>query len=315
MKIAVTGGLGYIGSRLIKSLLSYGHEVMILDNLSTPVESHIAGVKINQCDITDPECLKGIKAPGFNILLHLAAQSSGAYSFEHPDEDIRINVLGTLNMINWCRDNDIPRIVFASSFTVYGDHPESEILSEDLSCQPKAIYALSKLTCENLLRIYAEPHGISWNALRMFNVYGPGQDLSRRDQGMVSIFMGIVREQSHVGVQGSLKRFRDFIFIDDVIQGWEKCISNDNPDYYNKVYNLGSGSKMHVGTMINILIEAFGKSGQVSVGEAGSTPGDIRGCYADISAIKQDLGYQPKYSFHLGIKLMVDWANSLDKVA
>ena len=98
------------------------------------------------------------------------------------------------------------------------------MLSEDVICKPKSIYALSKFTCEQLFKIYAEPHGIKWNVLRMFNIYGPGQDLSRSDQGMVSIFLNIVRNNDYVGVQGSLDRFRDFIYIDDVVQGWERYI-------------------------------------------------------------------------------------------
>ncbi len=241
MKIVITGGCGYLGSNIAKRLLSAGHEILIIENFSTSVRNELKDCQIVKCDITNPKELENLKATGYDVLLHLAAQSSGPKSFDIPDIDIKINILGTLNMINWCRDNDIKRILFASSFVVYGDNPNTEILSEVEACNPKSIYALSKYASEQLLKIYAEPLGIQWNALRMFNIYGPGQDLSRNDQGIVSIFLNIVRNNNYVGVQGSLDRFRDFIYIDDVVQGWELCLLNN--EFPNQIYNLGSGVK------------------------------------------------------------------------
>ncbi len=311
MKIAITGGFGYIGSRLVERLVGQGHEVLILDNLSTSVTRERYGADYRQCDITDADSLARVDARGFDVLMHLAAQSSGAFSFEHPEEDIRINVIGTLNMIDWCRRNGIPRILFASSFTVYGDQPGFEQLSEQMPCKPKAVYALSKHTCENLLRIYAEPHGIAWNALRMFNVYGPGQDLGRADQGMVSIFLGMLREGDYVGVKGSLDRFRDFIYIDDVLNGWECCLGNDNPAFFNRVYNLGSGTRTSVGFLIRSIADAMGKGERAVIEEIGTTPGDILGCYADISAFRRELGYRPEWTLHQGLREMIAWSQSL----
>ena len=114
-------------------------------------------------------------------------------------------------MIKWCENNSVYRILFASSFVVYGDNLEQPRAIENDHCNPKSIYALSKYYCERLLEIYAQPRGINWNILRMFNVFGPGQDMSRDDQGMVSIFLKIVKDSDFVGVQGRLDRFRDFI--------------------------------------------------------------------------------------------------------
>ena len=307
MKIAITGGCGYVGSKIAQRLLSAGHEILIIENFSTSVMDELKDCQIVKCDITNPKDLANLKATGYDALLHLAAQSSGPKSFEIPDIDIKINILGTLNMINWCRDNDIDRILFASSFVVYGDNPNTEVLSEDEICNPKSIYALSKYTCEQLLKSYAEPHGIKWNVLRMFNIYGPGQDLSRNDQGMVSIFLNIVRNNDYVGVKGSLDRFRDFIYIDDVVQGWERCLFNN--EFPNQIYNLGSGMKTHLSSLLDILIEAYGKTGQVKIEEIGTTPGDIMGCYADISKISDQLGYNPKFSLKKGIEHFKEWAS------
>ena len=184
-------------------------------------------------------------------------------------------------------------------------HPHTEILTEEEACHPKSVYALSKYTCEQLLKVYATPHGIDWDVLRMFNVYGPGQDLSRNDQGMVSIFLNLVKNSNYIGVQGRLDRFRDFIFIDDVVQGWERCLLNTT--YRNQIYNLGSGQKTYLSELIDKLIEAYQKTGLVTVEEVGKTQGDILGCYADITKISKNLGYQPQFNLEKGIQEFKDW--------
>ncbi|MCZ6820881.1 MAG: NAD-dependent epimerase/dehydratase family protein [Calditrichaeota bacterium] len=310
MRVVITGGYGYIGSRIANHLIANGHEVRIIDNLRSSVSADLPDCELLQGDITDYETLKTIKARGFDALLHLAAQSSGPLSAEIPDVDIKINVLGTLNMIKWCRDNNIPRMVFASSFVVYGDHSDKEQLREDDSCEPKSIYALSKHTCEQLLRIYATPLGVNWNVLRMFNVYGVGQDLKRSDQGMVSIFLNLVKNNDYIPVKGRLDRFRDLIYIEDVVQGWEKCLLNDQ--HPNEIYNLGTGTKSEISTLIETLIDALGKTGKVMVEEVGETPGDIAGCFADIRKISTDLRYRPQYDLRKGVHKMVEWARTID---
>jgi len=308
MKIVVTGGCGYLGSKIIEKLLLAGHEILIIENFTTSVKNKLDKCKIIHCDITNPSDLAKVKVKNYDVLLHLAAQSSGPKSFEIPDIDIKINILGTLNIINWCRDNSISRILFASSFVVYGDNLDSEILSEDNICRPKSVYALSKFTSEQLFKIYAEPHGIKWNAIRMFNIYGPGQDLTRNDQGMVSIFLNLVKNNNYIGVQGSLDRFRDFVYIDDVVQGWELCLLNDkNP---NQIYNIGSGTKTYLSNLIDNLINICNKTGEVKVEEVGSTQGDIKGCFADISKASKDFGFKPKISLNEGLKIFKNWADT-----
>ena len=148
MKVVITGGCGFVGSKIAERLLFGGLEVLIIENFTTSVKNDFKNCQVVKCDITSPEALDVIKVKGFDVLLHLAAQSSGPKSFDVPEIDIKINILGTLNMINWCTKNDIGRILFASSFVVYGDNPNIEKFSEDMICNPKSIYALSKHTCE-----------------------------------------------------------------------------------------------------------------------------------------------------------------------
>lgn len=312
MKILITGGMGYIGSNIISRLRKENHEVTIIDNFSTNITNSHADTEIERADITNYESLKVIAKKGyFDAILHLAAQSSGALSFKEPELDMKVNILGTLNIIRLCEYLEIPRILFASSFTVYGDNPSHEMLNESLSCDPKSIYGIGKLTGEQYLKVYAEKLGINWNALRMFNVYGPGQDLSRKDQGIVSIFLSYVADGNYVPVQGRLDRFRDLVYIDDIVEAWVLCLKNNNCK--NQVFNVGSGVKTTIGDLINQIIKIYNKDVKVEV--VGNTPGDIMGCYADISKISSLLGYKPKYDLESGLKLFKQWADQLSEVS
>jgi len=154
------------------------------------------------------------------------------------------------------------------------------------------------------LTTYAQVKGIKWNALRMFNVYGPGQDITKGDQGVVGIFMNMLLKQDVVQVKGSLDRFRDLVHVDDVIQGWDLCLHSD---IYNESYNLGSGTKTTYRDLIVSLAKVMGKEETLKLEELPGTPGDMMGCYADITKIKKQLQFSPKYDLESGIKDMYDW--------
>ena len=287
--------------------LKNNNEVIIIDNFSNAINQIKNDVDIIECNITDTNSLNKIELSNVDAVLHLAAQSSGPKSIDIPEKDININIIGTLNIINWCIKNKVPKILFASSFVVFGDQAK-ECLDETDYCFPKSIYALSKLYCERLLDIYACHYGINWNVLRQFNVYGPGQDLSRMDQGMVSIFMKLVMDQDYIGVKGSLERFRDFIYIEDVITGWELCLFDQK--YNNQIYNLGSGTKTNIVDLIYALAEIFNKREKITIKQTENTPGDMLGCYANISKISEQLKFQPKFKLLSGLQNMADWAIS-----
>ena len=239
-KVLVTGGFGFVGARIIAQLRSRGLEVVVLEHPAAQVPRGMEDLQVLRADIADEGSLGAVKLPGVDAVLHLAAQSSGPRSFSIPLVDVRLNIVGTLNTINWCVDNQVDRLLFASSFVIYGDHPQIEALHEDTPCRPKSVYATSKLACEHLLMNYAQPKGIRWNALRMFNVYGPGQDITKPDQGVVGIFMNMLLQKDDVQVKGRLDRFRDLIFIDDVVQGWDRCLQSNA---FNQAFNLGTGDK------------------------------------------------------------------------
>jgi UDP-glucose 4-epimerase len=305
-KLLVTGGFGFIGSQLVRHLRAQGLEVAVMEHPGAAAQADLADVQVLRADITDEESLARAKLDGVDAVLHLAAQSSGPRSFSVPVLDVKLNVLGTLNTINWCLENGIDRLLFASSFVVYGDHPDREALDEDVPCRPKSVYATSKLACEHLLANYAQPKGIRWNALRMFNVYGPGQDITKPDQGVVGIFMNMLLQRDVVQVKGSMDRFRDLIFIDDVIQGWERCL---RASAYNQVFNLGTGQRTTFEGLIRSLARVMGKSERLRIEESAGTPGDMKGCVADLSRIAGALGYAPQFPLLAGLEQMWSWVD------
>lgn len=303
-KILITGGFGFIGARFVKHFQSKNIEVVVMEHPASKKPDNFPECEIVRGDITERTFIDTVKVENVDAVLHLAAQSSGPRSFSIPETDIKINILGTLNTIDWCIANKIDRFLFASSFVIYGDHPDKEALDEKTYYLPKSVYATSKLACEHLLTTYAQVKGIRWNALRMFNVYGPGQDITKGDQGVVGIFMNMLLKQDTVQVKGRLDRFRDLIHVDDVIQGWDLCLFSD---VYNESYNLGSGSKTTYKDLIESLAKAMGKIETLQIEELPGTPGDMMGCYADITKIKSQLHFSPKYDVETGIKDMYDW--------
>ena len=311
MKVVITGGCGYVGSKIVKKLVKSNHEIIIFDRASAALNIFKnKNIEFLDIDITNYEKLKLLRIKNIDAVMHLAAQSSGPRSIEIPHVDIDINIIGTLNMIKWSSLNQVKKIIFASSFVVYGDQLSNEKVSEESITNPKSIYALSKFYSEKLFDIYASHLGIKWNILRMFNIYGPGQDLSRADQGMVSIFMNLVMKNDYVEVKGSLDRFRDFVYIDDVVNAWELCLlDNDNN---NQIYNLGSGEKTTVKFLIDTLSKIFNKE-NIIIRESEGTPGDILGCYSDISKISNKLGYKPQFNIENGLLAMSEWAKSVKK--
>jgi UDP-glucose 4-epimerase len=309
-KVLVTGGFGFIGSRLVRRLRAGGLEVAVMEHPDARVPPGLEDVQVLRADITDEVSLAAAKVSGVDALLHLSAQSSGPRSFSIAVLDVKLNVLGTLNTINWCTDNQIQRLLFASSFVVYGDHPEREALAEDVPCRPKSVYATSKLACEHLLANYAQPKGIRWNSLRMFNVYGPGQDITKPDQGVVGIFMNMLLHSDVVQVKGRLDRFRDLIYIDDVIQGWENCLRSQA---YNQIFNLGTGTGTTYDQLIRALAAVMGKADRVRIEELAGTPGDMLGCVADLTRSRGALGFAPAYQLTDGLQAMWRWVQSGQK--
>ena len=213
--------------------------------------------------------------------------------------------MSTINVINFARMNKIKKIIFSSTFTVYGNN-KKEKLAETENCNPQSFYAISKYSSERYLIKLCEKFKIKWNILRFFNVYGPGQDLSRTDQGIVSIFLDLIRNKNNIDVNGSLKRFRDLIYIDDVIKALTLTLKDKKN--FNQIYNVGTGKKTTVKKLIQSISKLYGKEKLLKVKVTNPTPGDILGCYSDQKKIKKDLKFKAKFNLSQGLKLFKDWA-------
>ena len=189
--------------------------------------------------------------------------------------------------------------------SVYGDENECPVF-ESSNIKPKTFYAVGKLASEHYLRMYAQ-FGIKTTALRFNNVYGPGQNMANLRQGMVSIFLAQAIKTKHILVMGAKDRFRDFVYIDDVVNAVLSAEKSNENELYN-VYNVATGIKTTVEELVNAIID--GLPYDVTVEYNGSTPGDQFGIFCDFSKIEKNCGWKPKVKLSEGMKIMTDWALS-----
>jgi UDP-glucose 4-epimerase len=303
--ILITGGAGFIGSNLAERCLREGHNVYVADNLLTGKSENVPKeASFILMDISKEEDYKKLPEVNFDVVMHLAAQSSGEISDEKPELDISINALGTLLLLRWSIQKKVKRFLYASSMAVYGD-PKAVPVSEEDACRPLSFYGITKLAGENYVQHYSRK-GLNTTCFRMFSVYGPGQDMENLKQGMVSIYMAYILKNQPIHVKGSKERFRDFTYIDDVVDGWMTVL--DKPKTFGGIYNLAGGEKTTVGVLVEKEIKAFNLPGDYPVKYAGTTPSDQFGLYADISKIRSDAHWTPKTSLQEGLKKMAEWA-------
>ena len=182
----VTGAAGFIGSALAAELIQNGHTVVTIDNLSTGYETNIPdGVEFILGDCGDNETIKKIPKRNYDAIFHIAGQSSGEISFDNPVYDISTNTVSTLLLLDYARQHGCDRFIYAGTMSVYGMQPEKPV-NEDSHCSPSSFYGVGKLASEHYLKIY-QPFGIDTTSLRLFNVYGPGQNLENLRQGYFSL--------------------------------------------------------------------------------------------------------------------------------
>lgn len=304
----VTGGAGFIGSKLSKSLINQGHKVYIIDNLSTGYKSNIPDEAIFlEANVYSDEIFEfsNIK---FDAIYHIAGQSSGEVSFEDPVYDLRTNAESTLLLLDLAKKCDCKRFIYASTMSVYGKQPNKPI-DEKATPVPTSFYGVGKLASEHYLRIYEES-GINTTCLRLYNVYGPGQNLENMQQGMVSIFLSFMLQNKPIHIKGSKDRFRDFIYIDDVVNAFIEVYDNKNS--YGEIFNVATGVKTTIEELVKALIKSFGLSAnEYEYYFEGSTPGDQFGIFASIDHIKNKINWSPEYQLDEGLKRMVKWAKEL----
>jgi UDP-glucose 4-epimerase len=299
-QILITGVAGFIGSHVARRFLREdGYRVIGVDDLSVGRPANVPpGVEFIQGDLATASTVATL--PGCRKILHLAGQSSGEISFDNPVDDLRMNTVATLNLIRYGIDNRVERLVYASSMSVYGA-VEDAPTSETHECRPLSGYGVGKLASEGYLRVYR--NRLPSVSLRMFNVYGPGQDMSNLRQGMVSIYLAQALARGRIEVKGSLDRFRDFIFIDDVVEAWFRAATRTAA--LGATLNVGTGIRTTVADLLDRICALLpGCSYHTTSG----TPGDQSGIYADVSSARAALGLERCTPLGAGLPRFITWA-------
>lgn len=301
MKYLVTGAAGFIGSAIAKKLLAQGNEVITIDNLSTgKIENIPRGCTFINGDDYDENILSRIADEEYDAIIHIAGQSSGEVSFENPAYDLKTNTLSTLFLLQIARKNGCKKFIYASSMSVYGD-AQPDLVTEDTVAVPKSFYAVGKLASENYMRIFSK-FGIQCTALRFFNVFGVGQNLDNMKQGMASIYLAQAIKNGHIVVKGSGDRFRDFVYVDDVVASVLLALERGGEMF--EIYNVSNERKIYVSDIVQYIEK---KIPNVTHEYIEGTPGDQHGIYGKADKIKS-IGWKPEWSFEKGMDKMIEWA-------
>jgi len=299
----VTGAAGFIGSCLAHKLIKEKNEVVTIDNLSTGFKDAIPdGVIFYEGNCHDNSIIEKMEPYKFDAIFHVAGQSSGEISFEDPVYDLQSNTQSTLQLLKLALKIKCKKFIYASTMSVYGVQPDRPI-SEIDEVRPVSMYAVGKLASEHYLRIFQQ-YGLQTTSLRLFNVYGEGQNLLNLKQGMVSIYLAQALKNKHILVKGSPERYRDLIHIDDAVNAFIYAYNRDGND--DKIYNVSTREKTTVVCLIEKIINILNEN--ISVEYSGSTPGDQFGIYGDFSKMKSELGWSPEVNLNEGLNRMINWA-------
>lgn len=245
-----------------------------------------------------------MKYYNFSAIVHIAGQSSGEVSFENPIYDLNTNTKSTLLLLQLAKKIGCKKFVYASSMSVYGDHEEECVDETSVTC-PKSFYAVGKLASENYMRIFSA-NDMQCTALRFFNVYGVGQNMDNLKQGMFSIYLAQALKNHHIVVKGSKDRFRDFVYIDDVVDSVLLALQRSNGENF-EIFNVSSGEKRTVEELIETIKERLPWD-DITAEYVEGTPGDQHGIYGKNKKIGEMLGWWPRVDFESGTAQMIDWA-------
>ena len=304
--ILITGGLGFIGSNIANELLDE-NEVLILDNLSTG--------KINNLKDTNHENLKIVKedirntdlndlTSNIDYIFHLAAMASVPLSIDEPVECSDINVNATIKLLKSAIDNDVKKIVFSSSSSVYGQNKNMP-LKETEQPMPMSPYAASKASCELYLKAFYDSYGLNYVSLRYFNVFGPGQDKNSQYAAVIPNFISSILEGKQPEIYGDGEQTRDFIFIKDVVRANVNAAESD----FNGIINVASGKKLSINQLYEIVRKTLNSDMQPKY--LPERQGDIKHSLADISNLAKINCRVDSDDFEQQLKDTVKWFETI----
>jgi UDP-glucose 4-epimerase len=313
-RILITGGAGFIGGHIAERLAARGDRVVALDDLSTGSRANLSpDVEFVQGDVRDADVLAGICGSGVDAVLHIAGQASIRLSYASPGNDLSVNTIGTLSVLDACVRFGIPRLLFASSMTLYG-RAETVPTPETAPPDPVSFYAITKYAAERYVHLTAARPDLSAplhaTSFRMFNVYGERQSLTNAYQGVLAIFIGRVLRGEPILIHGDGEQSRDFVHIDDIARAWIDAI--DQPSTNGQVINLGTGIPTTVNQLCDLVLESFGHTrATYPVEYHPAQPGDMRRSAADIRRAHDLLGWSPRVDRAEGMQRTIAWAKNV----
>lgn len=314
MRILLTGVAGFIGSHLAARLGARGDTLVGLDNFDEtlyPAALHrrnlqlVAGaVEFHEGDFVDAALVERLFARGpFDVVVHLGALAGVRPSLQQPKRYQRVNIEGTLNLLEACRAHDVRRFVFASSSSVYGAHNEVPFRERDPAVRPASPYAASKRAGELFCSTYSDLYGLATTALRFFTVYGPRQ----RPEMAIHKFARLIADGKPVPFFGDGSSARDYTYIDDIIDGVVAAIDQSGrcSGRLHRVYNLGGSRTTTLARLVELLEAGVGK--KAILDRQPDQPGDVPITYADVTHAAAELDYAPKIPIEEGIARFCAW--------
>ncbi|HCL29926.1 MAG TPA: LPS biosynthesis protein WbpP [Candidatus Latescibacteria bacterium] len=302
-RVLVTGGAGFIGSHLCRRLVAEGHEVRVLDNLSSGKRGNLGEIDVDLMigDLRDPSTAEHAVEDA-EVILHHAAIASVQYSVEQPLDEQDVNVVGTLRLLEAARKVGVRRIVFAASAAAYGTDPTIP-KREEMTALPVSPYGLSKVAGEHYCRVWSHVYGLETVCLRYFNIFGPRQDPASPYSGVISIFARKMIDGVAPTIHGDGEQSRDFNYVDNVVDANLAAMAAKTAA--GEIYNIGTGRGVTVNELVATLNQVLGSDLQAEHGE--SRAGDVRTSVAAIDRARQALGYEPRVAFEAGLQQTVDW--------
>jgi len=302
MRFLITGAAGFIGSALANRLASEGHVVWGMDDLSAGDPKKLSeSVKFVRGDVNDRSKLWTLLQE-VDCVYHLAARVSVPESVLYPREYNQVNVSGTVTLMEAMRDVGVSRVILASSGTVYGNQPVQPV-SEVAAPNPRSPYAVSKLAAEYYVKSIGSLWGIETVCLRIFNAYGPGQNLPGVHAPVIPGFLNQAWQNGTIVIHGDGNQTRDFVYIDDVVSAMAAAATAE--DVNQSILNVGSGSEISIQELVHEVLEVTGGNPEV-ISNPRNEGGLSRLC-ADISAAREKLNYRPTMPLAEGLKRTLEY--------
>lgn len=305
MRILVTGGAGFIGSNVVDRFLAEGHEVAVFDDLSSGFAEFVPPrARFFRGDLADAAAVDAaIAAFRPEVVDHHAAQIDVRKSVEDPVWDARVNVLGSIGLLQACTRHGVRKVIYASTGGALYGEGRSLPATEDHPVNPEAPYGASKHTVEHYLYLWKLLHGLDYTVLRYPNVYGPRQN-PHGEAGVNAIFIGLMLAGKRPRIFGDGEAVRDYLFVDDVVEANVLALTRGS----GEMVNIGTG----VGTSVNDIVRGLQAILGFTEGPIHEAPraGEIQRIYLDASRAREVLGWTPKVTFEEGLRRTVEWSRT-----